>query len=252
MRALNAEDILVLWEEGATLRPAARALAILSRTLPVPQNRPQEDREQGGKLAGLSVGQRDVRLTAVRRSLFGDRLEIRADCPGCGMAMMLSPDARDLDLVEERPPGGPAELTLDGVGLRLRAVTAGDMVAAEAAPDAEAARRVLLGRCVSVVDGAAGTDPASFAPGMQAAIDQALEALDPQASIVLTADCPDCRAPWRAPFDAGSFLWQELAQLAPRLLTEVAQLALRYPWSEREILAMPAARRRFYLEAAGG
>lgn len=243
MRALNAEDILVLWEEGATLRPAARALAILSRTHPD---------GRGGALGGLSVGQRDVRLTALRRSLFGDRLEIRADCAGCGTAMMLSPDARDLDLVEERPPGGPADLTLDGVGLRLRAVTADDLVAAESAPDAEGARRVLLERCVTVLDGAAGTGPARTTPEMQAAIDQALEALDPQASVVLAADCPDCRTPWRAPFDAGSFLWQELAQLAPRLLTEVAQLALRYPWSEREILAMPAARRRFYLEAAGG
>ena len=83
------------------------------------------------------------------------------------------------------------------------------------------------------------------------AIEDALEALDPQADVLLDLRCPACGSRWSEVFDAGLVLWSDIRLAAQRLLSEVAQLARAFHWSERDILGMPASRRRFYLEAAG-
>jgi hypothetical protein len=83
-----------------------------------------------------------------------------------------------------------------------------------------------------------------------ARVAEALEALDPLADIALDAACPSCGAANELQFDAAAFVWRELAARAPRILREVAELARTFHWSERDILAMPASRRAFYLAAA--
>ncbi|MGH8547064.1 MAG: hypothetical protein ACRERU_00360 [Methylococcales bacterium] len=70
----------------------------------------------------------------------------------------------------------------------------------------------------------------------------------PLAHIELTLSCPDCRNTWHETLHVIDFLWQEIANLARRLLFEVAQLASAFGWSEREILALTPERRRSYLE----
>jgi hypothetical protein len=112
---------------------------------------------------------------------------------------------------------------------------------------AEAARRVLLERCLTTAGGAAGEPPPAHL--MTRLMDLAAAA-DPQADVRLALDCPACGAAWQAPFDIGAFLWTRLQAEALRLLGEVHELAAAYSWSEQEILALSPARRSTYLELA--
>ena len=83
-----------------------------------------------------------------------------------------------------------------------------------------------------------------------AAVEDTLEMLDPAIETTLAWSCPACGAAWTELLDAASLLASELGSQAQQVLAEVATLALAYHWSERDILAMPAQRRRFYLAAA--
>ena len=64
--------------------------------------------------------------------------------------------------------------------------------------------------------------------------------LDPQAEIVLEAECAACGGRLSAPFDPGDYLDREVLVAHHGLLREVHTLALHYGWSERDILALPA------------
>jgi hypothetical protein len=235
MRRLGPADILDLAEAGTG--PATGALAILARA--------DVDDVQAHK--ALSVGARDARLMAVRTQTFGARVELVSRCPNCATKVEFAVAATDVGLDSEPPPSGGSAQRLAGRDYRLRPVCAGDLAAIEALDDVEAARRALLARCVEALEGTADAPPAEVEETLEAA----LEALDPQAEVLLDLACPACRARWSEVFDAAHVLAADIQAAARRLTSEVAALARVYHWSERDILAMPAARRRFYLEAAG-
>jgi hypothetical protein len=65
---------------------------------------------------------------------------------------------------------------------------------------------------------------------------------------LIDLSCPACGHGWQVIFDIESFLWAKVSALAKRLLHEVHGLASAYGWTERDILALPAVRRQFYLE----
>ncbi|HEY0012005.1 MAG TPA: hypothetical protein VGB79_04040, partial [Allosphingosinicella sp.] len=124
--------------------------------------------------------------------------------------------------------------------IAVRAITAGDLAACEARGGAAAARSLLRARVA----------PAGAAIPEEA-LDAALAALDPDAELAIAARCPECGATQEVVFDIAAFFWKEIALRVPRLLQQVADLARLNHWSERDILALPPARRRFYLLAAG-
>lgn len=128
----------------------------------------------------------------------------------------------------------------------MRAVTAGDLVAVEDSSNADAAAARLIDRCVVSIDGDPGASPAA---SLRPQIDEALEAMDEAAAPEIATSCPDCGHAWTLWLDVAAFFWEELEIHAPRLLADVAALARHYHWSERDILGMSTARRRFYLEA---
>ena len=241
MRGLTASDMLDLWDLGAGMGEATRALALLARA---------EPEVSVERHAELPVGTRDARLLALRERTLGRKLEVAADCQSCGTRISMSLTAGDLGL-DATAEGAVASTvhSIAGHQIGLRPVTGGDLAAAEAAIHVDAARALLLERCVVSVDGDEG---AALPGGIEDDVEAALEALDPCADLEIATRCPDCDAEWVATLDPARFFWQEIEAQAPRLLAEVAELARHYHWSERDILAMPAARRRFYLEAAGG
>jgi hypothetical protein len=81
-------------------------------------------------------------------------------------------------------------------------------------------------------------------------IERALAAADPRADVELETTCPSCGSETRSVFDIASFLRVELDAWGRRTLHEVATLAAAFGWHERDILAMSAWRRRYYVEAA--
>ena len=78
-------------------------------------------------------------------------------------------------------------------------------------------------------------------------IEDALEAADPNADIAFDVHCEACGHAGTAQLDAGELLWDEIDARARALLGEVHLLASAYGWTEREILALSAARRATYL-----
>ncbi|HEX8262341.1 MAG TPA: hypothetical protein VF547_05650, partial [Allosphingosinicella sp.] len=165
-------------------------------------------------------------------------------CSGCGEDFELELTAEQVGLAprpeDEQLPEAPAA----GVRYRrrdfvVRAVCVADMIAAEAAGGVEAARELLAERTAPQAPAAA-----------RARVAEMLEALDPGADTTIEVPCPHCGREQELRLDPAAFVWEELAARAPRILRDVADLARAYHWSERDILAMPAARRAFYLAAA--
>ena len=122
-------------------------------------------------------------------------------------------------------------------------------VVAENCMDVSGARRKLLELCVIEVyrEG----EPSSLVELPEAVIERLgkrMEELDPLAELPLAITCDRCEHQWSALFDIVLFLWQDVEQAAQRLLDEVHVLAEAYGWREEEILAVSAARRKYYID----
>ena len=130
--------------------------------------------------------------------------------------------------------------------------TSQDLMAAEGEDNVEAARLLILDRCLLSAQKAGDAVSSLQLPAeVVAGVAESMAQADPLADIQLNIDCPACRHRWRAAFDIVSFLWTEIEAWAGRILSEVHTLARAYGWREAEILALSAARRQFYLEMVG-
>lgn len=230
---LPASILLDLWETGVAHAPAARPAALLA----VSSGEPLD------ATARLPLGRRDALLLQWFRENAGSRLEALTDCSQCGGLVELDFDTADI----ERPAGanGPVTTDADGWSLSWRPPDTLDFCHAAGAGTADAARQVLLDRCLSVTGGKENQP----APGHLISKLMAL-AEDPQADVQLDLTCPACGAEWQAPFDIGAFLWARIESDALRLLSEVHELATACSWSEAGILALSPARRSAYLQLA--
>lgn len=247
MRQLQGQDLLLAWERGAapSLVPALhRALAMLEVACP------ECSRDA---LAALPMTGRDRMLLQLRELSFGSHLDCCFECPQCGTALEFA--ASTQALLDQDPRQTPAALSDTAFGvyrLLLREATTDDVEAAATADDADAARRVLIERCVQVEDEAGQCVARSSWPATL--LDHAaerLEQLHDAAVIVLHFDCPACGRHDAETFDAAAFVWKEVSHYAQQLLDDVHALAWTYGWSEAAILGMNARRRQAYLERAG-
>jgi len=260
LRPWSGEDVAALGEgSGAEALLAERTSELLGRCLSL---------DGGATAAGaavarsLTVGDREALLLHLHRLTRGERLDLVAACPRCGERLELELRVADLLLPTaiacEAEPRIELPGASDAVAVRVRLPTGEDQerAARRAAADAEtAAARDLLRACVLEVAGADAVDarPASaLTRDLEEALAERLGELDPQAEIRLAASCPHCRADIELGFDAGELVHTEIDGAYERLFREVHSLALHYHWSEREILAMTARRRRRYLELLAG
>ncbi|TXS46344.1 hypothetical protein EAO75_26855 [Streptomyces sp. uw30] len=240
MGITGAAELLATWEAGLAEAPTGRAL-LLHRTA-----RPDVDT---ATLPVLPVGEREADLFALRRALFGERMQVRLACTACGEDMEFDLDAGEF----ARSLGGPGisrepllRVEQDGWDVEFRLPGVADLTAAARAADPRAA---LLARCLV----SAARDGVAVAAGdlpvpVQRRIAEAVEAADPGADVTLNVACPDCGEATRAELDIASYLWTELDAWARDLLLDVHLLATSYGWSEPEILALSPLRRRYYLE----
>ncbi|WP_166026611.1 hypothetical protein [Streptomyces chilikensis] len=252
MGITGAAGLLAAWEAGLAVAPAGRA-ALLHRTA-----RPDAD---AAVLPVLPVGEREADLFALRRALFGDRMQVRLECAACGSEMEFDLDAGDFARSlggsgsADRPVDPSTDRSVDpslirvredGWDVEFRLPGPADLTAAARAADPRAA---LLERCVvrALHDGAA-VPARSLPASVQRRIAEAAEAADPGADVTLNVNCPECDAATRAELDIASYLWTELDAWARDLLLDVHLLATSYGWSEPEILALSPLRRRYYLE----
>jgi hypothetical protein len=243
MEALSPQELVQIWEGARDRSLPRRALRIL-----------EEARQSLGaaELPLLSVGRRDALLLELRWRTFGRLIACVEPCPECGQQVELEIDADTL--LAAMPPGHTGSLSLQRElwTLELRLPNTLDQEAVLAERDVGQARCKLLRRCCLAVSHGGSPAPFEQLPEqMLEAAEQAMAEADPLADIWFSLRCEDCEHGWSAPFDVTSLLWEECAFSAQRLLHEVHVLASAYHWSERDILALSAARRRFYLDCIG-
>src|SRR6185437_7718502 len=125
-----------------------------------------------------------------------------------------------------------------------------DLLAIPADADADAARAVLLERCVIEARDRRGrrVAPAALPASLQPALAEAMAKADPQALIELRLACAACGRAFEAIFDIARFLLRELHAWAQQMLRDVDSLARAYGWREADILALSPVRRRCYLD----
>jgi hypothetical protein len=253
MAFAQAAELLATWEAGLDQTFDGRALLLHHTARP----------DTGGDseaLLSLPVGAREADLFALRRALFGERMQVRLECGVCGADMEFDLDAGEFARSLRVPDASSVRITEDGWEVEFRLPNVADLTAAARHADV---RRALLARCVvSVVrhgqdapDGLPHAAPGGGAafvdvlpPSVQRRIAEAAEAADPAADVTLNVNCPECDAATRAELDIASYLWTELDAWARDLLLDVHLLATAYGWSEPEILALSPLRRRYYLE----
>ncbi|MFB6941986.1 hypothetical protein ACFCZY_15155 [Streptomyces sp. NPDC056237] len=269
MAIARTTELLTTWEAGLHRSFDGRALLLHQAARP-------ETGGDGEALLSLPVGAREADLFALRRDLFGERMQVRLECGACGTDMEFDLDAEEFARSLPAPDASPLRIVEDGWAVEFRVPTTADVAVAARHADA---RGALLDRCVvSVVrdgeDVRAGADadagegiPAGrgvpvgsdnavrgtsltdlLPASVQRRIADAVEVADPAADVTIGVTCPDCGAATRAELDIASYLWTELDAWAKELLLDVHLLATAYGWSEPEILALSPLRRRYYLE----
>jgi hypothetical protein len=184
---IGADAIVRIWELGRGEHPVDRALIILAALT----GRPRRE------LAEISVERRDTMLLDWRCRLFGPALAGYATCPRCGCGVDVSLTAADLEEPEER-----FVVEVAGISHTIRLPNSLDLLAVAGCENIEAARRMLVRRCLkdnsadenqAVPAGDAGVDDEAIAAAAEAELDRRAEV---SAGTVELA-CPDCGHGWR-------------------------------------------------------
>jgi len=243
MHSLSVASGLRLLESSRPSSAVEKALTLLGLAYP------EMSRDE---LLALPTGQRDRLLLKLRESTLGRVLPARIECPQCSDSLETEVDIRSLlEANESEMPGDDALVLREGVlTIRFRLPNSSDLLAAAGCPDAEAARGLLLSRCVLDVsdDGREPSAGSTLPESVVDALSETLDRLDPLSEIELQLRCPGCGHEWAALLEPAEFLWEELSDRSARLLMEIDALARAYGWREEDILAMSAERRRLYVE----
>jgi hypothetical protein len=225
---MTPQHMLDLWGSCAAAPPRVRAHLLAAAA----------DGADVDVLARRPLGEWQAALVQSWHLLLDTTLAAIANCPACDALceVEIAPDVLPLS-----PPASPAGVVFDGRERVPRLLTPADLDAI-ADLDHEEARTELARRALG----------AAAVPGdVQRAVAAVLEAADPSASWWVKLFCPDCWHAWEEPLDLAAFLWDAVDDAAGRLLADVADLAAAFGWTERDVLALPPARRAAYLGLAG-
>lgn len=244
MRALQATELLSIWEQGQAAPPIQRALLLLAAACP---DLPADD------LAELSIGQRDSRLLTLRQWAFGAQFISVVACPACGERLETSFNVADIRAEPDTDPAETLALAADGYQIEARLPNSRDLAALASYAGGDTGRRFLLQRCLLTVQREGQTIAADqLPPHLTDKLLSRMAEADPQADVRLVLICPACAHEWRALFDIVAYFWSEINTWARRVLREVHLLASVYGWAEADILAMNPRRRQLYLEMISG
>lgn len=244
MKPLSDPDILKIWEWGQSRHPIDRILGPLALTLP---DQTWDD------LYGLSVGQRDHYLFMLYEVTFSSNLECMLDCPECGESLEFAlciGDIKSADTITVSDNQEFEEGLYTGI---FRLPNSTDLIAIADCNDEEAARRLLIRRCVlKAQKNGNSVSPTKLPKKIIKFMADRMAECDPQADILLDLICPACGHNWQLLLDIAIYLWNEIRGYAVRLLEEVHILAANYGWEEDQILDMNPGRRRHYLRMLSG
>ncbi len=216
----GAQEMWLAARRGGFLSAAALETLILSAGML---------RGGGDDPGAWLVGDRNRLLLAVLCAGYGAPEELWLHCPDCGEIHEVP---LDVSALLARVPQGPAgkNVSVEGGAMQIRLPTGDDLCAATA--------------------GGAGTLLSRCAPGAGEGAAEVLEAeiaaRDPLAEIRVALTCVGCGAAVTGRLDPLTLLVTEIDR-GGGVLAEIDRLARVYRWSEAELLALPAWRRRLYL-----
>lgn len=235
-------ELLDAWETARTRVQPLRGTALLAAA---------DQGHEENVLAALPLGEVTRRLLGLHAHWFGRVLSSVCVCPACGVPVEAECDAMALCALAPEAPHAPEMLTVveQEFTVRFRPPAPLDLAHAARGDNADAARRVLLERCVLVAERDGVRCAAADLPErIIVAVASEMESADPLADVTLALDCPTCGTAWTATLEPDRFLLAAVEEVAHDVIHEVHQLARAYGWSEAESLALSRIRRRAYLD----
>jgi hypothetical protein len=179
-------------------------------------------------------------LLAIAEATHGPALEAVCACADCGARIAL-----DLQVPTFRQPASAQVEWRDASGHRLWArLPNGEDLRAWAEEDG-CDVATLASRLVSAANGA--TDVRLSRADLDA-LAEALDAADPLTALTLDVACPECGAVAPVAVDLERLVLDVLHRRQRAAIDDVHRLARAYHWREADILALPEARRRAYLD----
>lgn len=208
--------------------------------------------EKADGIEGRPLGDAHADLVRLHRMLAGPALDSTLACPGCGEVLEFTLAADDL-LARAALAAPVAPVAHGGWHVVWSPLTLGDLLAS-AAQGCDLDGGDLLTRVVEEVkdaDGATG-GVEDLPPAVVDALAAAQAAADPLVEVVVELRCAVCTEPVEAVVDVEAHTRRAVEGAAVRLLDDVADLATAFGWSEPAVLAVPAWRRRVYLDRLRG
>jgi hypothetical protein len=235
MRALNNSGVLALWESGRRLHSLDRGLFAI-RALGI--------EEDGEDAADWPLGRRNQALAEVHLDCFGEQLQGWTECGHCGEKLEFQIDCRSLIELQTRAKASPVLVR----GRAFRAPTSRDLARIANEPDSESAALELMRACCLLNERREDCAPAAWSSNDFEELGMKVAEADPLAEILLSLECPVCKAAREQALDIAEFIWSELESFAKRILYEIHILASAYGWSEEQILSLSESRRSLYLQ----
>jgi|SRR5450432_1012498 hypothetical protein len=245
MRALTAEELLRIWEQGLDQPPLEKSIRLLGSACSATDLR---------DISHLSIGERDARLLALREWMFGDTLRNTAECPKCKEKAEWEINTADLRLQKLLPDPGIRIFEIDKSSyfIRFRLLDSDDISRAIKDPVYRTDEKKILSDCIlEARKSGVICDAADLPEPVWEAMAGLMSKEDPQADIKVKISCPICKHQWQAKFDIMSFFWAEIHNWAQRMIQEIYLLARSFGWSEKEILNMSDRRRQMYIQMLG-
>lgn len=237
LRKFGEELQLRLLDLDFTLPPEralSQALSICVERIGPIQDPPAELMDE------LTLGDRHALVHALLLARGSAETSATAICASCSRKLELTLDLRAIRL-PRIPDSGTVALSSRRktglVRLELRIPLAKEFVHARD-------EATLIGICL-------GCAPKEAKKWLSAA-EKTLSRLDPLSHLEILGHCIDCHARVHAEFDPVAYLLSALRADSSTLLQDIHRLALRYHWTEKEILRLPDVRRQAYLDLSWG
>ncbi len=257
LRPLNGHDESLLLEVCKSAPPAQLATFLLSRCVSRLGNLSPVSAEH---MRDLAVGDREALLLQLRGLTMGERMQCVVQCPTleCGEKMDLELKISDLLVPAyeqwEREYESIVESKEGPYRVQFRLPTGRDVEAAVllARKDVEAAEEFVLRRCITRLSHEGSDDGGTSLPKplpkeIRQTLAGLMEKLDPQAELMFSLACPSCHADFQMCFDPASYLLHEIMAGEEQFYRQVHLLGFHYHWSEPDIMAMTASKRKLYL-----
>ena len=198
----------------------------------------------------MTVGDRIEALLRIASLSIGKRLTVMLDCQNqdCGQRIEIDLNLEAIvDAHNRTRKVGEIEVPLGEMKLTIRKPTGRDQLSWLATPalDETLAVKRMIKSLIVIPNEYDSLDALSNEQFM--AIDKAVQDVDPLVGSEVTVACPYCEQANLYEIDLQKLGLDILRNIQIQLFRDIHHLAGRYHWTETEIMALPAWRRRQYL-----